>query len=87
MKPSLPLNKLESVAKHDSVNFALLNERISQISADFTRHEDWLASYEKRLRTVELQSHRRAVAINHLERFAWIVVAAGVGLLTYFFRI
>ena len=87
MIPNTPLSKPESVAKPDSVNLALIVERISQINTDFGRHEERLESYEKRLRAVELQSHRRAVSINHLERFVWILVAAGVGLLTYFFRI
>lgn len=70
----------------DPITQALLAERIAVLNTDFGRHEERLDQFEKRLRKIEIETHRRVIVHNHIERFVWIMVSAIVGLAAYFLR-
>lgn len=65
---------------------AMIEERISNQTTTFTRQNERLDNQEKRIRSLEFQSSRRGVMLNYVERFGWIVLTAGIGLVSYYLR-
>ena len=64
----------------------MIEERLSNQTTTLTHQNEQLDHEEKRIRSLEFQSSRRGVMLNYVERFGWIVLTAGIGLLSYYLR-
>ena len=68
------------------VSIARIEERVATVLRQNDRFFIRMDKIEQRLEDVESQSDVNSNTVRFIERFMWIVVAAGIGLLVYFLR-
>ena len=68
------------------VSIARIEERVATVLRQNDRFFIRMDKIEQRLDDVEAQSDVNSNTGRFIERFMWIVVAAGIGLLVYFLR-
>ena len=68
------------------VSIARIEERVATVLRQNDRFFIRMDKIEQRLEDVESQSDVNSNTPRFIERFMWIVVAAGIGLLVYFLR-
>jgi len=68
------------------VSIARIEERVATVLRQNDRFFIRMDKIEQRLDDVESQSDVNSNTERFIERFMWIVVAAGIGLLVYFLR-
>ena len=77
--------KLDKLAEA-VVSIARIEERVATVLRQNDRFFIRMDKIEQRLEDVESQSDVNSNTGRFIERFMWIVVAAGIGLLVYFLR-